>query len=177
LAIWRQAGLLGLPVSCAGSVELFSDPAFAQLIEAVPNTTIIVEHLGSANLPDDEDAAYSLRLQVFDLARYANVAMKFHGLGEICPRLQPFPQPFPFDRQALELFDLAYQSFGASRMLWGSDFPPVCGREGYANALRWPQEHFSSLPITEQSALFRSLWGDSTTDLWHNRQGRRRNLG
>ena len=26
-------------------------------------------------------------------------------------------------------------------MMWGSDFPPVAGREGYRNALQWPMEH------------------------------------
>jgi L-fuconolactonase len=54
----------------------------------------------------------------------------------------------------LELFDLAYAAFGAERMLWGSDFPPVSGREGYANALRWPREHFAALPAPDQAALF-----------------------
>jgi L-fuconolactonase len=154
LAIWRQAEALGLPISCAGSAELFAAAAFAQVIEAVPNATIILEHLGSVSRPDGEGAPYPLRRRVFELARYPNVAIKFHGLGEICPRLQPFPQPFPFDRTYLELFDLAYQAFGAGRMLWGSDFPPVSEREGYANALRWARDHFASLPDTDQAALF-----------------------
>jgi L-fuconolactonase len=154
LAIWRQAEALGLPISCAGNLETFGDPAFAQVVEAVPNVPILVEHLGSANLPDGEGAPYPLRWRVFDLARYPNVAIKFHGLGEICPRSQPFPQPFPFDRTQLELFDLAYAAFGAERMLWGSDFPPVSGREGYANALQWPREHFAALPAPDQAALF-----------------------
>jgi L-fuconolactonase len=154
LAIWRQATALGLPISCAGSVERFADLAFAQLIEALPDATLIIEHLGSVNVPDGESAPYPLRRQVFALARYPNVVIKFHGLGEICPRLQLFPQPFPFDREYLALFDLACEAFGAERMLWGSDFPPVSGREGYANALRWPQEHFSTLPAVEQAALF-----------------------
>jgi L-fuconolactonase len=154
LAIWRQAEALSLPISCMGSVELFADAAFAQVIEAVPDATIIIEHLGSVNVPDGENAPFALRRRVFELARYPNVALKFHGLGEICPRAQPFPQPFPFDRTYLTLFDLAYEAFGADRMLWGSDFPPVSGREGYANALRWPREHFSSLPDMDQSALF-----------------------
>jgi L-fuconolactonase len=92
--------------------------------------------------------------QVFALARYQNIAIKFHGLGEICPKLQPFPQAFPYDRTYLALFDLAYEAFGADRMLWGSDFPPVSANEGYANALRWPQEHFATLPMAEQAALF-----------------------
>ena len=154
LAIWRQAEALSLPISCVGSAEMFADPAFAEVLEAIPNATVIIEHLGAGNAPEGERAPYALRRRVFELARYPNVAIKFHGLGEICPRVEPFPQPFPFDRAYLELFDLAYQAFGAERMLWGSDFPPVSMREGYANALRWPREHFANLPDIDQAALF-----------------------
>lgn len=154
LLIWRQAAALGLPISCAANTERLLDPAFAELVEAVPDATLIIEHLGSSSIPDSEGAPYALRRQVFELARYPNVVIKFHGLGEICPRAQPFPQPFPFERTYLELFDLAYAAFGAERMMWGSDFPPVSEREGYANALRWPREHFAKLPPTEQALLF-----------------------
>ncbi len=154
LLIWRQAAVLGLPVSCTASTQHLIAPAFAQMVEAIPDGTFIIEHLGASSIPDSEGPPYPLRRQVFDLARYPNTAIKFHGLGEICPRLQPFPQPFPFDRSYLVLFDLAYQAFGAARMLWGSDFPPVSGREGYANALRWPREHLATLPTVEQAALF-----------------------
>ena len=154
LAIWRQAAALRLPISCAGTAAAFADPAFARVIEAIPSTTVVIEHLGSVNVPDGEPAPYPVRQTVFDLARYPNTAIKFHGLGEICPRLQPFPQPFPFDRTYLELFDRALAAFGPDRMMWGSDYPPVSGREGYANALRWPQEHFATLPTADQAALF-----------------------
>lgn len=154
LAIWRQAAALRLPISCAGSAAAFADPAFIQVIEAIPTTTVVIEHLGSVNLPDGETVPYPVRQSVFALARYPHVAIKFHGLGEICPRLQPFPQPFPFDRSYLDLFDRALAAFGSGRMMWGSDFPPVSGREGYANALRWPQEHFAGLPTADQAALF-----------------------
>jgi L-fuconolactonase len=154
MAIWRQAATLGLPISCAGSAAAFADAAFAAVVEAIPTTPLVIEHLGSINVPDGEAAPYPLRQAVLGLARYPQVAIKFHGLGEICPRLQPFPQPFPFDRSYLALFDAALAAFGAGRMMWGSDFPPVSGREGYANALRWPQAHFADRPAADQAALF-----------------------
>jgi predicted TIM-barrel fold metal-dependent hydrolase len=34
------------------------------------------------------------------------------------------------------LVDLAYKAFGPRRMMWGSDYPPVGGREGYRNSLQ-----------------------------------------
>jgi L-fuconolactonase len=35
---------------------------------------------------------------------------------------------------------MAIDAFGANRLMWGSDFPPVARREGYRNALRLPME-------------------------------------
>ena len=57
--------------------------------------------------------------------------------------MPPTP-PIPLDLTNLTLLDQAYAAFGPQRMLWGSDYPPVAGREGYANALAWPQGHFSA---------------------------------
>jgi L-fuconolactonase len=34
-------------------------------------------------------------------------------------------------------------AFGPSRLMWGGDFPPVAGREGYRNALHWTLEHLA----------------------------------
>ena len=86
LAIWRKAAELNLPVTCGGTCSQFAAAAFAQVIEAVPHLPIILEHLGSVNTPDGEPAPYPLRRAVFALARYANVYIKIHGLGEICRR-------------------------------------------------------------------------------------------
>lgn len=140
LAIWRVAEALGLPVSCGGDSAGFADPAFAQLVQTVPRLPIIVEHLGSLNRPDGELAPYPVRRAVFDLARYPNVYLKIHGLGEFLKRNMPITQPFPFAAGNLDLLEMAYQAFGPARMLWGSDYPPVSGREGYANALGLMQQ-------------------------------------
>jgi L-fuconolactonase len=136
LAIWRAAAALGLPVTCNGTAREFADPAFAEILAAVPTVPVIIEHLGSRNQPDGEAAPYPLRRQVFDLARFPNVYIKVHGLGEICDRAYPVPAPFPFARAHLAILEMAYAAFGPERMLWGSDYPPVSSREGYANALR-----------------------------------------
>jgi L-fuconolactonase len=38
--------------------------------------------------------------------------------------------------------------------MWGSDFPPVAGREGYANALQLCQHQFADRPAAHQAAIF-----------------------
>jgi L-fuconolactonase len=154
LAIWRQAHALGMSVSCSGAPEHFADAAFAQLVEELPDLPIIIEHLaslkaGPGQLPDAE-----LCNRIFGLARYPNLCMKIHGLGEICARNMPVTEPFPFDRTGVTLLRRAYDAFGTQRLMWGSDFPPVSGREGYGNALHLTQAELADLSSEEHALVF-----------------------
>jgi L-fuconolactonase len=142
LAIWRQAEALGLVVSCGGSNADFIADEFARLVQAAPNLPIIIEHLGADNRPTGETPPYPLRQKIFDLARFPNLYLKIHGLGEICERTTPVAEPFPFKQDHLPILEMAYRAFGPNRMMWGSDYPPVSGREGYRNALRWMMDQF-----------------------------------
>jgi L-fuconolactonase len=152
LAIWRKAEELGLVVSCGGASADFITGAFAELVQAVPNLPIIIEHLGGDNHPGSEGLPYSRRQKIFDLARFPNVYMKIHGLGEICERTTPVVEPFPFKKDHLPILEMAYRAFGPNRMMWGSDYPPVSGREGYRNSLRWMMEQFEN--EEEQRLIF-----------------------
>src|SRR6266540_5010999 len=125
LAIWRKAAELGLPVSCGGTSREFASTEFAELVEALPNLTLIVEHLGSVGTPDGEVAPYEVRQRVFSLARYPNVFIKVHGLGEF-----------------------------AKRAMWGSDYPPVSRREGYRNALRLTMDQLATKSQADRDLIF-----------------------
>jgi len=153
LAIWRKAAHLGLPVSCGGARAQFADPAFATLIEALPNLPIIIEHLGGITWADG-DATEPERERIFALARYPNVYMKIHGLGEFLPRNMPVTTPFPFDPTGLTLLERAYTAFGPARLLWGSDYPPVAGREGYARALAFTREALAAKGTAALDLIF-----------------------
>ena len=153
LAIWRKAAELGLPVSCGGDKDTFASAEFAQVVESLPNLPLIIEHLGSIKAGDDE-STHPLRDKIFALARYPNVTMKIHGLGEFCTRNMPVTAPFPFDPAGLPLLQRAYDAFGPQRLMWGSDYPPVSGREGYTNALRLTMAQFEDKPETERALIF-----------------------
>jgi len=153
-ALWRKAEALGLAVSCSSTAQGFAADAFVEIIEAVPNLPIVLEHLGSINEPDGEEAPYPLRSKIFELARFPNVHIKFHGLGEFSKRAMPMKQPFPFEGCVTPILDMALEAFGPDRLMWGSDFPPVSGREGYANALRFAMQHLESRPQSEREMLF-----------------------
>lgn len=154
LAIWRKAEALRLPVSCGGSSAAFASDEFAQLIQTVPNLPIIIEHLGSISTPDGALPPYELRHKVFSLARFPNVFIKIHGLGEFCRRTTPVTEPFPFEKEALPLLEMVYQACGPNRIMWGSDYPPVSGREGYRNALQLTMEQFEAKSEQDRGMVF-----------------------
>jgi L-fuconolactonase len=138
LAIWRKADELGIPVSAFGSSDEFVSPWFEEVLAELPNLPVILEHLGRIGRAEEpRDPTFR---KILALARYPNAYVKVHGLGEICPRPIPFPRPMRFP-DVPPFMELAYDAFGARRMMWGSDFPPVSGREGYRNALRWTMDH------------------------------------
>jgi L-fuconolactonase len=138
LAIWRKAAELGIPVSVFGSPDEFASRQFEQVLTELPSLPVVIEHLGRVGR--DEAAPYPRFRKILALAKYPNVYIKIHGLGEICRRPMPFPQPMRFENVP-PFMAMACDAFGADRTMWGSDFPPVAGREGYRNALRWPMEH------------------------------------
>ncbi|MGH8056690.1 MAG: amidohydrolase family protein, partial [Candidatus Entotheonellia bacterium] len=151
LAIWRKAAELGIPVSSLGSPEAFTSPQFEEVLGAFPNLPIIIEHLGG--IGRDEGSPYPTFRKILALARYPNTYMKVHGLGEICHRPIPFPQPMRFPNVP-PFMQMAYDAFGASRVMWGSDFPPVAGREGYRNALQWTLEHIPFRSVEDKEWVF-----------------------
>jgi L-fuconolactonase len=155
LAIWRAAARLGLSISCGGTASDFASDAFAETIQALPELKIVVEHLGSVNHPNDGDSPqHDIRRKVFELARFPNVYIKVPGLGEFARRALPVVEPFPFEQPIPPLLELAYQAFGPQRLMWGSDYPPSSGREGYGNALRLPMEEFVSKSEADRSLIF-----------------------
>jgi L-fuconolactonase len=66
------------------------------------------------------------------------------GNGAVFPFVQPIPP----------LLELVYEAFGPRRMLWGSNYPPVSQKEGYANALRLPLERFRDRSESDQAQIF-----------------------
>ncbi len=151
LAIWRAAANLGMSVSVGGSAEGFASPEFAELVAALPNLTVIIEHLagmgihaiGAPTMPPDD-----VFRQALTLAQFPNTVIKIHGMGEICD------PPFPY--QAIPPFvRMAYEAFGPDRVIWGSDWPRVTNREGYRNSLRHTLDQMESwCPTGDLNKIF-----------------------
>jgi L-fuconolactonase len=150
-AIWKAAAAANLPVSCSGTTADFMDPSFVQIITTVPHIPIVLEHAGGAygsTAPIDD-----LR-QIYTLAAFQNVYVKIGGLSEFDRRITPVPEPFPFVVPVPPVLELAYSFFGPNRMMWGSDYPPVAGREGYGNSLRYTLGQLKSKSVDDLSWIF-----------------------
>jgi L-fuconolactonase len=152
LAIWRKAAELGITVSCGGGKDAFADDGFAAVFETFPTLPIVIEHLGGLKWSDVEPGGP--RPKLFELARFPNAHAKIHGLGEFSQRAMPVREPFPFVEPIAPLLSLAYAAFGASRLMWGSDYPPVSMREGYGNALRFTMERLADKRDEEKALIF-----------------------
>lgn len=154
LAIWRTAAELGVAVSCIGKATDYASSEFSHLIEQLPNLNIVVEHLGSLGSKMTDQTGEAVVTKVLDLARFPNVFIKIPGFGEFCTRAIPSDDPFPFEHPIPDLLERAYDAFGPERMMWGSDYPPVSGREGYRNALRLPREAFAGKSANDRARIF-----------------------
>jgi L-fuconolactonase len=151
LAVWRLAERLGLTVSCVGTMADFRAPVFAELVVQVPALPIVLEHLGGLARPDadaDMDAIWAL-------ARLPNLHVKVPGLGQLGPRATPLKEGGPaVSPQAAAPVHAAVKAFGARRLMWGSDFPPVSAREGYGNALTGLGDALGALSGQDRDEIF-----------------------
>jgi len=160
LAIWRKASELALAVSCQGEAEEFASQEFHRLVEEVSELKIVIEHLGGIKKEPETD--YKLFQRVLALAGYPNTYIKLPGFGELLPRPRIFRgQPFDIDSSPPAV-RMAYEAFGPRRMMWGSDFPPSAGREGYANVLRFPMERIEFLTNEDKTWVF----GKTALSVW-----------
>ena len=156
LAIWRTAERLGLAISCPGTGSDWASEETYRLLQAVPKLQVVMEHLGLSRYdPNREPAPVEMCRRTYSrLASLPNVYIKVHGLGEFCRRAVPHTEPFPFEVPIPPLLELAYEAFGPSRMMWGSDYPPVGIREGYRNSLRFTMDQFATKSEEDRRLIF-----------------------
>jgi len=135
--IWKKAGELGLVVSSLGKAAEFASEEFKRIVEACPDTRIVIEHLAGVGVTKPPYGEFASALEN---PRSPNTAIKIPGLAKICPRPPILEPEFRFENVP-PLFEMAREAFGVQRMMWGSNFPPSAGYEGYQNTLEGVRDH------------------------------------
>jgi len=159
LALWRCLEELRLPISCVGKAADFTSPDFTALVKALPGVPIVLEHLGGLARPDVGDRS-KMAEAVLELAQYPNVHLKLPGLGQLAPRMAELDPRIAMPLQmdgVMAFIDHIITAFSERRIMWGSDFPPVASREGYANALEWTRLSLGHHP----ASTLRSIFGET----------------
>lgn len=142
-ALWAAAAELGLVV------ELHIGPDYAAqvrpLIQAFPQTPVLIDHLAEPHLSSGVDFA-----QVLALADFDNVYMKLSGLNH-------FAQDGPLYTSARPFTRWVAQAFGPQRLVWGSGAPAIVDAHlehwsaadrdlvkggNLARLLPWPTQNF-----------------------------------
>ena len=120
-------------------------PAMAALADAVPDLTVVLDHLGKPPIGRDDFPAWAAALR--DLARRGNVVAKLSGLDTATRRR---------DWTAHDLrpaVDLALESFGPSRLMYGGDWPMTVPGGGYASVWSRMRESVAALSLDERRAV------------------------
>ena len=97
-------------------------PQAAAMATRHPDVTVVIDHLG---FPDYDDPA-SLE-NLLDLARLPNVYVKLSGYPHNTGDAYPYLRARPFIQRMLH-------AFGASRVMWGSDWPVCLAHATYGQA-------------------------------------------
>ncbi|MEI7546493.1 MAG: amidohydrolase family protein [Actinomycetota bacterium] len=123
----------------------------AEISRRVPTLSIVVEHLG-AGTPTWGIPASSLAA-LAELASSPRVYLKITTVNLGCLSADPGDE---------RRFEQLLEMFGASRMMWGSNFP-ASDDVSYASAIRFARDRFPG--SLEQQALFlggtaMSVWPD-----------------
>ena len=109
--VWEKAGRERLPIA----VQMTTDgiPLLLKIVERFPETVFALDHLARVTITDGPP--YAKAQGIFDLAKYPSIYMKITSRTvEHSHSGQATPETF---------FPKLVATFGASRLMWGSNFP------------------------------------------------------
>jgi L-fuconolactonase len=122
-----------------------------RLAHRFPSVRFVIDHLGHPDIANVETW-----LPVLQLAEQPMVHIKVSDFPTLSRRTYPFADVFPFVQRV-------YESFGAARMMWASNFPQSLKVAPYADLMR-----LADLALPDLSAAERKrIMGGTAAELWH----------
>lgn len=139
----------GLALDVNGGPELL--PLVLDLAQTLPEMQVVVDHLSNVRI-DGKAPPAEWRKGMEGLAKFPQVACKVSALVESASR---DGKPSPSDpAYYAPTIDVAWQSFGADRLLFGSNWPVSARAGDYATLLRIVQAYFQDKEPVAQKKFF-----------------------
>jgi L-fuconolactonase len=137
---WECVAELKIPVCMQMTVKAI--PQLIHILERFPKATVILDHLAKPSLSDGPP--YAGAADVFRLADYKNLYLKLspHTIAEAQNGKATYATFFP----------LLVSKFGASRIVWGSNYPASKGT--LAELLKSSQAALSVLSAEDRDWIF-----------------------
>ena len=153
-ALWDRADALGLNITVAGTLAQLASDEMQTTARLYTRARLHLEHLCHPN--PKEDPPYHAYRRALSLSNVDHCVLKVSGFYSFTT------SPWSPYLDTLRFVEMALEAFGPTRMMWGSDFPPVSGREGYGNALQFARHHIA---IADQ-ALRAQMLGGTAMQFW-----------
>jgi L-fuconolactonase len=137
---WEHAAAKNIPVCMQMKQEGL--PLLRQIMDRFPKVTMILDHLSRA--PFEDGPPYSAAAQFLELAKYRQVFLKVTPVS-IKPKSWGKGTPETF-------FGKVVDTFGASRIAWGSNFPNSVGT--LSEILGAARQAFAFAKASDQDWIF-----------------------
>ena len=145
---WALLGSLGVPI-CLRATPAHHGLA-TRIVERQPSTRFMIDHLG---LPEPGQTERTIE-RLGALAGFDNCILKIAGLAGASTGRSPYRDTWP-------MLAAAHELFGASRLVWGSDYPAAAPGAGYPDAVAAMQ----ALPFLSDLERDTVMHG-TACDLW-----------
>jgi L-fuconolactonase len=137
--LWRRCAQLKVPMTLLIPVTRLPD--LHPLIEANSDLQVVIDHM--ADSPLDHPDQLELLLA---LVRYPKVFVKISHMWSLSA------QPYPYPDAAAQVKRL-YETFGATRLMAGTDWPISLPKQSYAQTVALLRNHLDFLPPKDHAQI------------------------
>lgn len=140
--LWERARTLKIAINVLANPEHLA--ALQPLVDRFSDVPILVDHMAH---PDVSAGVRSPEFQrLLALSRYPKVCVKPTGYYYYSRSAYPYADCHDF-------FRALYDSFGPSRLVWGSDFPHVLLKTGYRRNMQLQQRAYPFLTSADLALM------------------------
>jgi predicted TIM-barrel fold metal-dependent hydrolase len=148
--LWRAARELGVSICVLCGPHQIG--LVTPMVDRYPEVTVVIDHFAGISVEQGRESAPFRSL--VGLARYPNTYLKLSGLHYWGDR-------YPFPR-AQEHLKAAFEAFGATRMLWGTDWPHIMFGYGYVRSAHFVRRELNWLSESQKAQIM----GGTAHRLW-----------